>query len=161
MISRDHIVSLLFFIVLCCISCSISKSGNKPIIDIDGDIIIAKIETDKVVYVRKDGKRIEAYTKGIDFVGGKEALKAYLDSTFYNNPNYSNYSEFNSLESFFVLLDANLNIKEVRIMSRVEGNSKRYYDTIFIDALNNTQNRWHKEGVRKKWYCFFYRQRVY
>jgi hypothetical protein len=136
--------------------------NSKPIVDINGLVIIDKVSDNKVSYVRENGERIEVFSKGIGFYGGQEALKKYLDSIYYNNPDYHNYSEFNILESFIILFDAYLNIKEVRIMSRHNTENKRfYYDDIFINALQSTNGKWHKIIENKEWYYYLHRQRIY
>jgi hypothetical protein len=164
MISKGFITNMFVILALffSCCPCAISKIDNKPIKDINGLIIINKVNKDKVTYVRENGERIGVNKRGLEFNGGDDALKTYLDSVFYNNPDYQKHSEFNVLENFIILFDKDLDIKEVCIMYRDYSNNTRfYYDSIFVDALKNTTGMWHKTVKDKEWYIYLHRQRIY
>ncbi|WP_291528470.1 hypothetical protein [Bacteroides sp. UBA939] len=163
MISKNRQINILIIIVLSfsCCSCTTPRMGSKPIVDINGFVIIDKVSNKSVFYIRENGERIKC-SKGIEFDGGREALKGYLDSVYYNNPNYHKYSEFNVLETFIILFDEYLNIKEVRIMHRYYADNERfYYDSLFVNALQNTNGKWYENIQNKKWYYYLHRQRIY
>lgn len=142
--------------------CSPSDTTSNHIRDINGCTIIEKIDSSKVYYVREDGGKLIANLGGLEFDGGKDSLKTYLDSVFYNNPDYHNHSEFNVLENFFILFDENMNIEEVRIMYRNYADNKRfYYDSVFVNALKTSTGRWHKTVSNNGWYTKFHRHRIY
>jgi hypothetical protein len=161
MISRFYHIGMFVLFLICFPCCSLTKTSSNPIKDINGYSIIEKIDSSKVYYVKEDGVKLIAGLGGIEFNGGKDALKTYLDSAFYNNPDYHNYREFNVLENFFILFDENLNIEEIRIMYRNYADNKRfYYDSIFVDALKNSSGRWHKTVLNNGLYTYFHRHRV-
>lgn len=138
------------------------ETTSNHIKDINGCIIIEKTDSSKVYYVREDGGKLITNLGGLEFDGGKDSLKAYLDSIFYNNPDYHNHSEFNVLEFFFILFDENLNIVEVRIMHRNYAENKRfYYDSIFVNALKNSKGRWNKTIPDNGWYTYIHRHRIF
>jgi len=113
------------------------------------------------IYFCENGKKIEAYLGGVEFNGGRDSLSAYLGEKYVNSPLY-NYKDYNIIEYFYLLLDKNLKVKEVRILYRRYDNNKRfYYDSIFVDALKNTTGMWHKTVENQKWYTYLHRQRVY
>jgi len=158
MISKFYYI-IAFISFLCCSS---AKTLSDVIKDTDGCPIIEKVDSTKVYYIKEDGIKMIAYLGGIEFNGGKDVLKELLDSVYYNNPDYHNYSEFNVLENFFILFDNNLNIKEVRVMYRIYADNERYYyDNIFVDALKNTTGLWHKTIENQEWYVYLHRQRIY
>lgn len=151
----------LFFIILILLqSCSTAKTTAVGVRDIQGYLVIEKVDSANVYYKKEDNTEIIAHLGGIEFNGGKEALKAYIDSAYYNNPHY-NYNEFNILERFHILFAKDLSIEEVRILYR-ESDSKFYYESILIDALKNTTGRWHKTTKEdKEWYTYLHSQKIY
>jgi hypothetical protein len=148
-------------IALCC--CGSEKQIRQQAIkDIYGHPIRFLLKDNKAAYFSEDGKKLIAYSGGVEFNRGQKALKEYLDNIFYNNPDYHKHSEFNVIETFFLLLNARLDVVEVRIMYRNYADNKRfYYDSIFVDALKNTTGMWHKTGEDKEWYIYLHRQRIY
>lgn len=160
---RKYIMLFTSIIILSLISCAITKSiPDNSIPDIHGHPIIRNTNDSTSEYISENGQTIIVYINGIEFNGGKEYLKQYLDSCFYSNPNYYKHSEFNVVERFFILFDSELNIRDVRIMYRSYGDNKRYYyDRIFVDAIKNTIGKWHKIVEDKKWYIYFHHQRIY
>lgn len=98
---------------------------------------------------------------GIEFNGGRDSLSAYLGEKYVNAPHY-NHEDYNIIEYFILLLNKNLEVKEVRIVYRQYDNNKRfYYDSIFVDALKNTTGMWHKTVENQEWYAYLHRQRIY
>jgi hypothetical protein len=134
---------------------------QNPIKDINGNPIINRIGSDSIIsYIKEDGTTLISYMGGVEFSGGRESLKAYLDSAYYNNP-YYDYSEFNVFEYFYILFDKDLNIEEIRMSYRNYADNKRfYYDSIFVDALKTSTGRWYKTGVDKEWYIYLHRQKI-
>lgn len=157
MISKNELISV-FVIIMLCYFFTASKTNGQPIVDINGLVIIENVNGE-VFYVKENGERIRVYSKTIEFNGGKDSLSAYLGKKYINHPDY-NYTDYNMLETFFVLFDEKLNIVEVRIMKRPH-NEKFYYDSIFIDALKSTKGMWYKIVENKEWYYYMHRQRVY
>jgi len=127
--------------------------------DINGLVIIDKVNAKEVSYIKENGERIEVFSKGVGFNGGKDSLSVYLLTKYVNHPNY-NDEEYNMLENFFILFDKNLDIVEIRIMKRPR-NEKFYYNNIFIEALKSTKGMWHKTVENKEWYYYLHRQRIY
>lgn len=165
MIFNNLFNKILFIIALLYLSssCASSNIASKSIIDINGHVIIDKVSNKTVSYVLENGAHINAYyQKGIEFNGGHDSLEKLLNKVYYNNPDYNKYPEFNNLENFIILFDTNLNIKEVRILSRQPVDStKYYYESLFIEALKNTYGMWHTDVKRKDWYIYLHRQKIY
>lgn len=162
MISKFYYIGafILFLIGFQCVSSK--RTNSYSIKDINNYPIIKRIDSSKVYYVKKDGTKLIGCLGGVEFNGGNDILKKHLDSIYYSNPNYNNYSEFNVLENFFILFDEKLNIEEVRIMNRRYANNERfYYDSIFVNALKNTTGMWHKTIEDQEWYIYLHRQRIY
>jgi len=159
MISKFYYIGVfvLFLVGLSC--CSIRKTSLDFVKDIDGYPIVEKIDSTEVYYVKKNGEKLIAYFKGVEFNGGRDSLSAYLNDVYYNHPSY-NYEEYNMLSLFFILFDKNLNIVEVRIMKRPR-NEEFYYDDILIEALKSTTGMWHKTVDNKEWYIYLHSQRIY
>ena len=129
--------------------------------DIYGHPVSYLLEDNRNIYYCEDGKKIKTYLGGVEFNGGRDSLSEYLLEKYVNHPSYD-YHEYNIIEYFYLLLNKNLEVKEVRILYRKYDNNKRfYYDSIFIDALKNTTGMWHKTVENQEWYTYLHRQRIY
>ncbi len=139
----------------------VGKNKEQPIKDVYDRPIIDSLRGNECVYYSEDGKEITTYLGGVEFNGGRDSLSNYLLKKYVNHPHFNN-EEYNIIEHFILLLNKNLEIKEIRIVYRKGYDNKRfYYDSIFIDALKSTTGMWYKTVEDKEWYVYLHRQRVY
>lgn len=79
----------------------------------------------------------------VAFIGGKDSLRSYLDAHYYGYAG-SDSAELNMVAYFTVLLDADLNILETRIMNRADTAIKPPLDSLFVAALKASSGHWRK-----------------
>lgn len=79
----------------------------------------------------------------VEFIGGKDSLRSYLDTHYYGYVG-SDSEELNLMAYFVVLLDADLNVMETRIMNRANTAIQPPLDSLFIGALNASSGHWRK-----------------
>lgn len=162
MIIKWKYITILFIVLLMIFCCKSRVMIQQQVVkDVYGNPICFILKNDEVIYYSVYGEKISANLGGIEFNGGRDSLSTYLLTKYINHPEY-NYQEYNIYERFFVLFDKNMCIKEVRIMYREYANNERfYYDSIFIDALKDTNGMWHKTIENKGWYVYLHSQRIY
>ena len=162
-INKYHCIILIICSLL--YSCIANRTMKfKPFIDPSGLTVVNNISKINYFCVTTNNERIIAPINGIEFLGGNEALKNYLDSIYYNHPTYNGLNT-NLIEFFYILFDESLNIKEVRVLE-FEKRSKEYeyiqnkIRTIYKDALLNSKGLWIKRKMNSKWYIYIHRHTI-
>lgn len=160
-IKRTATACLLF--LLCVPFLAQSQTDNLILNDVDGHPLMKKESKDgnEILYVTKQGCEFWAASNRIEFAGGRDAFRSYIDSCYYSRPNYD-YNELNHLISLCILIDSHLDVKETRIIRRTYDNSRYNIDNLFIDAVARTNGRWRIEKEDKKGlYIYIIQLRVY
>lgn len=149
MISKKQ--SFAALVITAFIGCSFAQSG-KPAALMDRTICdgLGRIITEQpdsagtTYYYTLTGDTIEVGDRPtVEFIGGKDSLRSYLDSHYYGYVG-SDSDELNLIAYFVVLLDADLNVMETRIMNRTNAAIKPPLDSLFIGALNASSEHWQK-----------------
>ena len=100
--------------------------------------------TGPTYYFTLTGDTLEVGTKpSVVFIGGKDSLRSFLNTCYYDYVG-SDSEELNLMAFFTVLLDADLNVIETRIMNRAETAIKPPLDSSFVAALNASSGHWRK-----------------
>lgn len=149
MISKKQSFAVL--VIAAFIGCSFAQPGkpaasmDRTICDGFGRIITEKTDSaGTTYYYTLTGDTIEmGYRPTVEFIGGKDSLRSYLDSHYYGYVG-SNSEELNLVAYFVVLLDADMNIMETRIMNRTNTALKPPLDSLFVGALNASSGHWQK-----------------
>lgn len=149
MISKKQSFAVL--VISAFIGCSFAQSG-KPAASMDRTICdgLGRIITEQpdsagtTYYYTLTGDTIEVVDgPTVEFIGGKDSLRSYLDSHYYGYVG-SDSEELNLMAYFVVLLDADLNVMETRIMNRTNTAIKPPLDSLFVGALNASSGHWQK-----------------
>ncbi|MDR1004650.1 MAG: hypothetical protein LBL97_06575 [Prevotellaceae bacterium] len=144
-------------------SCGTYQIPKDALYDIEGRPLLYTAGTSQF-YVKEDGTRVKIplpLKKDIEFNGGKDSLKSYMNHLYYYGPAYDpTLPDFNYNESYYILFDNDLNIIEVR-KAKKRPHASEYYDRIFIDGLKKSKNMWHKIIEGRKWYVALVSYRVF
>ncbi len=161
MITKKHIFLIIFFFVAFINSATKNQISFKPIVDTNGLIVMNKIFNNTYVCTTLNNQEIIAPIDGVQFIGGDDNLRIYLDSIYYNHPTFVG-DHCNLIEFFYILFDDNLKIKEVRVIE-FQKRSKEYEQTenrvrlLFKEALYKTEGLWIKNVPDSKWYVYLHR----
>lgn len=122
-----------------------AASADRTICDGRGRIIAEQPDSNGTTYYYTlSGDTIEVEDgPTVEFIGGKDSLRSYLDSHYYGYVG-SDSEELNLMVYFVVLLDGDLNVMETRLMNRAETAIKPPLDSLFVGALNASSGHWQK-----------------
>lgn len=100
---------------------------------------------------------------GVEFKGGSGCFQQYFDSCYYSYIDIENmaYKEFNTYIACTILFDANLFIRDVRILDVYHYSYllKPYYERI-KKILLSTEGKWNKVNNRREWSIFLFPIRI-
>ena len=133
---------ILFFLFVLSISIYAQEPMN-VIRDVHGDIVYVYCKSDsllqkKAFYYKKDVRYF--VTNRVHYKSGREALLQYLERAYYSSSEYD-YQEYNTFLVYIMLFDAEMKIKDVRIIYRPSNIDDRF-DDFLKSALYKTKNKW-------------------
>lgn len=99
---------------------------------------------------------LESIDHYIDFNGGVQALNRYCDSLYYASFTEETYKEVNLWESYCILFDNKLRIRDVRVIDKPPAYTRirpysLFYDTLIKRIIYSTEGRWSKKKRNNHW----------
>lgn len=124
--------------------------NRKPIFELNQENGRTKIK----YYFATD--TIESIDYDIQFNGGVQALKQYCDSLYYASFTDEPYEEVNLWESYCILFDNKLKIRDVRVIDKPQGYIRicpynLFYDKLIKKILYSTEDMWFKKEKNNHW----------
>lgn len=149
MANKIVIIALILGVFPCMLSSQVyyDAADNTPVFKLFKD----KQDSLRVeYYLSQDSSKI--LDTDIQFNYGTKGLFQYFDSLYFKSFTEENYREVNRWESYSILFDDKLRIKDIRIIARP--GQKEYdasYDALIKRILLSTEGMWHKTNVSNNW----------
>ena len=144
--------ALLLLLPVVCLS---QKNDTTYSVDTYGLPLAKFLEGDSLhhVHVMRDGTHVKVRILGVEFQGGRDSLNSYVMAAYYRQVGYD-YCDYQQMIPFLILLDKDLQVREVRQMGpeflcKEERNYK-----LFTDILMGTSGKWDKIVDGEDWYQY-------
>lgn len=142
--------TVLILTMLPCVLCAqiyYDAASRVPVFRLSKD----KQDSIKVEYYLSSDSFIVVDTD-VQFKNGVKKLYQYFDSLYYNNFTSQTYKEVNRWESYSILFDDKLKIKDIHIIAKP--GRKEYdssYDKLIKRIFSSTEGMWYKTNKNNNW----------